>query len=64
MTSPLRASLLAALLSPLAAGLIVNAVTPDTLRLAPPLIVSEAEIDAAVDILGTVLAARLSESGS
>jgi len=48
----------------LAAGLIVNAVTPDTLRLAPPLIVSEAEIDAAVDILGTVLAARLSETGS
>lgn len=40
----------------LAAGLVVNAVTPDALRLAPSLLVSEAEIDEAADILGQVLA--------
>ena len=32
-------------------GLIVNAVAPDAIRLAPPLIVSEHDIDEAVDIL-------------
>lgn len=36
-------------------GLIVNAVTADTLRLAPPLIVSQAEIDEAVAVLREVL---------
>jgi acetylornithine/succinyldiaminopimelate/putrescine aminotransferase len=36
-------------------GLVVNAVTPTALRLAPPLIVSDAEIDRAVAILGAVL---------
>jgi acetylornithine/succinyldiaminopimelate/putrescine aminotransferase len=40
----------------LAAGLVVNAVTPTALRLAPPLNVSEGEIDEAVTILGKVLA--------
>jgi predicted acetylornithine/succinylornithine family transaminase len=40
----------------LAAGLVVNAVTPSALRLAPPLIVSDDEIDEAVAILGKVLA--------
>ena len=35
-------------------GLIVNAVTADTVRLAPPLIVSDAEIDEAVAILAEV----------
>lgn len=39
----------------LAAGLVVNAVTPDALRLAPSLLVTEEEIDEAVDILGRVL---------
>jgi acetylornithine/N-succinyldiaminopimelate aminotransferase len=37
------------------AGLVVNAVTPTALRLAPPLLVSDAEIDAAVAILEKVL---------
>jgi len=38
------------------AGLVVNAVTSTALRLAPPLLVSDAEIDEAVDILRAVLA--------
>jgi acetylornithine/N-succinyldiaminopimelate aminotransferase len=37
------------------AGLIVNGVTPTTLRLAPSLLVSDDEIDTAVDILRKVL---------
>ena len=37
------------------AGLVVNAVTATALRLAPPLTVSDAEIDEAVRILSTVL---------
>ncbi|MEY3691203.1 MAG: Aminotransferase class-III, partial [Actinomycetota bacterium] len=40
----------------LAAGLIVNAVNADTLRLAPPLTVSDAEIDEACAIIAGVLA--------
>lgn len=39
----------------LARGLIVNAVTPDTIRLAPPLIVSPDEIDEAVAVLAGVM---------
>lgn len=42
--------------SALSRGLIVNAVNSGTLRLAPPLTVSDAEIDEAVAILGEVLA--------
>jgi acetylornithine/N-succinyldiaminopimelate aminotransferase len=42
----------------LAAGLIVNAVTPHALRLAPPLVVSESEIDHAVAVLAEVLGAH------
>jgi len=42
------------------AGLVVNAVTPTALRFAPPLTVTDAEIDEAVSILRTVL----SELGS
>jgi predicted acetylornithine/succinylornithine family transaminase len=38
------------------AGLVVNAVTPSALRLAPPLLVSDEEIDRAVGILAEVLA--------
>ena len=37
------------------AGLVVNGITPTALRLTPPLTVSEAHIDEAVDILGGVL---------
>jgi acetylornithine/succinyldiaminopimelate/putrescine aminotransferase len=37
-------------------GLLVNAVRPDAIRLAPPLLVSEAQIDQAVSILGAALA--------
>ena len=37
-------------------GLLVNAVQPETLRLAPPLIVSTAEVDEAVRILDVALA--------
>ncbi len=39
-------------------GLVVNAVTPTALRLAPPLTVSDAEIAEAVQILASVLAAQ------
>jgi len=38
-------------------GLLLNAVQPRTLRLAPPLIVTKAEVDQAVEILADVLAA-------
>jgi 4-aminobutyrate aminotransferase-like enzyme len=37
------------------AGLVVNAVTASALRLAPSLLVTEAEIDEAVAILSSVL---------
>jgi acetylornithine/succinyldiaminopimelate/putrescine aminotransferase len=37
-------------------GLVVNAVTPTALRLAPPLTVSDSEIDRAVELLAGVLA--------
>ena len=39
----------------LGAGLVVNAVTPTALRLAPPLLVTDAEIDEAVAILAQVM---------
>jgi predicted acetylornithine/succinylornithine family transaminase len=37
------------------AGLVVNNVAPDAVRLAPPLIVGEPEVDRAVEILGGIL---------
>jgi acetylornithine aminotransferase/acetylornithine/N-succinyldiaminopimelate aminotransferase len=37
---------------------VVNNVTPTAVRLAPPLTVSDAEVDEAVAILGDVLARR------
>lgn len=40
----------------LAAGLVVNGVTPTALRFAPPLLVSDGELDEAVTILSEVLA--------
>ncbi|HKX70559.1 MAG TPA: aminotransferase class III-fold pyridoxal phosphate-dependent enzyme, partial [Acidimicrobiales bacterium] len=39
----------------LAAGLVANAVTPTALRLAPSLLISDDEIDVAVDIIAKVL---------
>jgi predicted acetylornithine/succinylornithine family transaminase len=45
-------------------GLIVNAVSPTSLRFAPPLIVSESEIAQAVDLLSAVLADHLSKEES
>ena len=41
----------------LEAGLVVNGISPTALRLAPPLIVTEAEITQAIDIIDAVLAA-------
>ena len=40
----------------LASGLVTNAVTPTALRLAPPLTVTDAELDEAVAIMRQVLA--------
>jgi acetylornithine aminotransferase len=40
----------------LAAGIVVNAVTPTALRLAPSLLITEAQIDDAVAAIGDVLA--------
>ena len=45
-------------------GLIVNAVSPTSLRFAPPLIVSESEIAQAVDLLSAVLADHHSKAES
>ena len=39
----------------LGAGLVLNAVSPTSIRFAPPLIVTRAEIDEAIDILATIL---------
>jgi len=47
----------------LAAGLLVNAVRPDAVRVAPPLLVSDAEIDEALAILGRVLAEGIASGG-
>ncbi len=44
----------------LSKGLIVNAVSPTALRFAPPLIVSDSEIELAVDLLSEVLTEHLS----
>jgi len=42
----------------LEAGLLVNPVRPDAIRVAPPLLVRDGEIDAALSILGAVMAGR------
>ena len=47
----------------LASGLIVNPVRPTTLRFAPSLLITDDEIDEAVDVLAGVLA-RVEASGS
>jgi acetylornithine/N-succinyldiaminopimelate aminotransferase len=49
--------------SALAAGLVVNPVTPTALRLAPQLLVSDEEIDEAVAILARVLDAATAAAG-
>ena len=43
----------------LAHGLLVNAVRPDAVRVAPPLLVRDDEIDAALGVLGQALTASL-----
>jgi len=66
-----QASLLLLLTGPVAAaacraalegGLVINAPRPDVLRFAPSLLVSEAQIDGALAILGPVLA-QLTSAG-
>jgi acetylornithine/succinyldiaminopimelate/putrescine aminotransferase len=46
------------------AGLIVNAVTPSALRFAPPLLVTDAEIDEAVELLAAALGATRPEGAA
>jgi len=48
----------------LAAGIVVNAVTPTALRLAPSLLITEAQIDDAVAAIGDVLAATSAPGGT
>jgi acetylornithine/succinyldiaminopimelate/putrescine aminotransferase len=43
-------------------GLLLNAPTPSTLRFMPPLVITESEIDEAVDLLRTALSAVLVEA--
>jgi acetylornithine/succinyldiaminopimelate/putrescine aminotransferase len=43
----------------LGAGLVVNAVTPTAIRLAPPLLVSDDEIEEAVAILSAVMTSAM-----
>jgi acetylornithine aminotransferase/acetylornithine/N-succinyldiaminopimelate aminotransferase len=45
-------------------GLLVNAVRPKTLRFAPPLVVTPAEVDAAIEILDSALGAVAPAAGS
>ena len=47
----------------LEAGLLVNPVRPDAIRVAPPLLVSDAEIDAALAIMDGVMAAAAPAAG-
>ena len=47
----------------LEAGLLVNPVRPDAIRVAPPLLVSDDEIDAALAILGAVMGDRRPAAG-
>jgi predicted acetylornithine/succinylornithine family transaminase len=48
----------------LQAGLVINAPRPDVLRFAPSLLVSDAEIDTALDALTTVLAGLVAAEGN
>ncbi|HUH08663.1 MAG TPA: aminotransferase class III-fold pyridoxal phosphate-dependent enzyme, partial [Egibacteraceae bacterium] len=53
LSQPVSSAVQAAALD---AGLIVNAVAPDAIRLAPPLIIDEADLDEMADKLGRALA--------
>ncbi len=46
------------------AGFLVNAVTPRVLRLAPPLVLTDAQADAFVAALPTALDTALAEDGA
>jgi acetylornithine/N-succinyldiaminopimelate aminotransferase len=48
----------------LEAGLILNAVSPSALRLAPPLVVTDDDIDAAVALLTELIGAHRGETVS
>jgi acetylornithine/N-succinyldiaminopimelate aminotransferase len=48
----------------LEAGLLVNPVRPDAIRVAPPLLVSDGEIEAALAILGQVMTGSIASAGS
>jgi len=61
LVSPLESAKVAA--ACLESGLVVNNVTPTALRLEPPLLVRDDEIDAAVGILDEVLAVLFSVAG-
>ncbi len=60
LASPVAAEVSAAAL---ARGLLVNAVRPDSLRLAPSLLVTDADIDEAIDLLDAALVEVLGEVG-
>ena len=47
----------------LARGLLVNAVRPDAVRVAPPLLVDDGEIDRALAILGGVMTEVMAGTG-
>jgi len=60
LDEPVAAAVVAAALD---AGLLVNAVRPDAVRLAPSLLISDDEIDEALEILDRVLAAGMTPDG-
>src|SRR5690606_29009155 len=60
LTRPVAADATAAAL---AEGLVVNAVAPDAVRLAPPLIIGQAEVDLATARLGAALDAIAADQG-
>ena len=45
-------------------GVLLNAVSPATLRFMPPLVITEAEIDRAVAVLDAALAVTLAPAGA
>jgi acetylornithine/N-succinyldiaminopimelate aminotransferase len=48
----------------LSAGVVVNAVTPTALRLAPPLVITDDELDHGVALLGNVLGSTRDACGA
>jgi acetylornithine/N-succinyldiaminopimelate aminotransferase len=59
LTAPAAAALEASLRS---AGFLTNAVAPDVLRLAPPLVLTDAEVDAFAQALPSALDTAVRES--